>query len=205
MTPFETLTAVAAPLPVVNIDTDMILPARFLTTISRAGLGEALFATSRQDPDFVLNRDPWAHAGILVALDNLGCGSSREHAPWALLDFGIRCVIAPSIADIFYNNCCKNGILPIMLPPATVDRLLMLSADPDTAEMTVDLPRQELRAGNEVIAFDIDPARKADLLAGTDDIARSLGHEREIVQHERKREMWQPRITQLQLDTLAGL
>lgn len=205
MTPFETLTAIAAPLPVANIDTDMILPARFLTTIGRAGLGKGAFATSRQNPDFVLNRDPWTQAGILVALDNLGCGSSREHAPWALLDFGIRCVIAPSIADIFHNNCCKNGILPIVLPAATVDRLLTLSADPDTAEMTVDLPRQELRAGNEVIAFDIDPARKADLLAGTDDIARSLGHEREIARHEQEREAWRPRITQCRLDRLAAL
>jgi len=205
MIPFITLTAIAAPLPVANVDTDMILPARFLTTISRSGLGEAAFSTPRQDPDFVLNRAPWRHAGILIALDNFGCGSSREHAPWALLDFGIRCVIAPSFADIFYNNCCKNGILPIVLPAETVDRLMALAADPATAEITVNLSAQELRAGNRTIEFEIDRARKADLLAGTDDIARSLGFADDIDRYELRRARhapWLPRITQIALESL---
>ena len=130
MKPFTTLTGVAAPLPVANVDTDKIIPARFLKTLTRTGLGKALFdglrydATGAERPDFVLNREPFRKAEILIALDNFGCGSSREHAPWALADFGIRCVIAPSFADIFYNNCFKNGILPIVLPPEAVAALM---------------------------------------------------------------------------------
>lgn len=202
MIAFDRITAVAAALRIANIDTDMILPARFLTTISRSGLGDGLFHTAKQDPDFVLNRAPWDRAGILIALDNLGCGSSREHAPWALLDFGIRCVIAPGIADIFYNNCCKNGILPIILPPDAVAQLMDLAERPKTAAMTVDLAMQEITAGDLTICFVIDPARKADLLAGTDDIARSLEQAEAIKRHEVERQSlapWMPVITPLTL------
>ncbi len=180
METFTKLTGIAAPLPLTNIDTDMIIPKQFLKTIRRSGLGKALFHEMRYDengnenPDFILNREPWRKASILVALDNFGCGSSREHAPWALLDFGIRCVIAPSFADIFYNNCFKNGILPVTLPKADVD-VLMSVAGSDNPEITVDLERQEIRAPNGVlISFDIDPFRKHCLLEGLDDIGLTL-------------------------------
>jgi 3-isopropylmalate/(R)-2-methylmalate dehydratase small subunit len=175
MQPFTHLDAIAAPLPLANVDTDKILAGRFLKTISREGLGEKLFWSLRQDPAFVLNRAPWADAGILIALDNFGCGSSREHAPWALLDFGIRCVIAPSIADIFYNNCFKNGILPVVLPVAEVNRLMDLTTNPATAQLTVDLPTQSILAAEGVpIRFDIDPRLKRDLLEGVDEIGDTL-------------------------------
>jgi len=206
MQPFTRLTAVAAPLPISNIDTDMIVPARFLTTITRAGLGAALFATQRTDPHFVLNRAPWSSARIIVALDNFGCGSSREHAPWALVDFGIRCVIAPSIADIFYNNCFKNGILPIVLPPAQVEALIACISNPDTAEMTIDLPTQTITAAGRRFAFAIDAERKAALLEGADDIVRSLAYESEIVRHEDQRARlarWLPSISQANINAIA--
>src|SRR5258707_4917 len=139
MTPFNKLDAIAAPLALSNIDTDKIIAARYLKTISRNGLGEGLFSSLREDPPFILNREPWSRSEILIALQNFGCGSSREHAPWALLDFGIRCVIAASIADIFYNNCFKNGILPIVLELDVVERLLTVAADAETSRMVVDL------------------------------------------------------------------
>lgn len=176
MRPFVRLEALAAPLPLTNIDTDKILPARFLKTITREGLGRGLFFGMRDDPGFILNRQPWRDAAeILVTLDNFGCGSSREHAPWALLDFGFRCLIAPSFADIFYNNCFKNGILPITLPHAIVDRLLVLAADPEIAELVVDLPAQRVTMHDGTWAnFSIDSKRKNDLLIGLDEIGRTL-------------------------------
>ncbi|KAF1697278.1 3-isopropylmalate dehydratase small subunit [Pseudoxanthomonas jiangsuensis] len=204
MMPFTRLDAVAAPLPLVNVDTDKILPAPFLKTISRTGLGKGLFHSLRSEPDFILNHAPWDQAGILVALDNFGCGSSREHAPWALLDFGIRCVIAPSIADIFYNNCCKNGILPIVLPHTDIDRLMALATDPATATLSVDLAQQTVRATTGLaLPFVIDAQRKQDLLQGVDDIARSLTREADIAAYEHamdSRQVGVRAITQAGLD-----
>jgi len=203
MKPFNHLTAIAAPLALENVDTDKILPARFLKTISREGLGRFLFATLREDADFVLNRAPWDRAGVLVALDNFGCGSSREHAPWALLDFGIRCVIVPSIADIFYSNCFKNGILPIVLPATDVRTLLALAADPATAEISVDLPNQAITASSRgPIAFDIDAKRKHDLLNGVDEIARTLTLGDSIDALGRRRIAAQPWLTDIPADLL---
>lgn len=174
MTPFERLKSIAAPLPVANIDTDKILPARFLKTISRSGLGTALFHALRDDPDFVLLRAPWSAARILVTGHNFGCGSSREHAPWALLDFGIRCIIAPSFADIFHNNCFKNGILPVTLPDEQIDRLTLLASDPAKAMFEIDLVSQFIFAHRTEYRFEIDASRKAMLLDGVDEIARTL-------------------------------
>lgn len=193
MEPFTTLTAVAAGIPIANIDTDMLFPAAFLKTVSREGLKDALFNTLRADPDFPLNREPWNHAGILVTLDNLGCGSSREHAPWALLDFGIRCVIAPSFADIFYGNCCKNGILPITLDQTDVNTLLADASDPATARMTIDLVRGRItRCNGAVIDFAIDPQRRERLLGGVDDIGLSLAYADQIARHEADAAQVQP-------------
>lgn len=176
MQPFTRLDAIAAPLPIANVDTDKILAGRFLKTITRQGLGDKLFWSLRQNPDFALNRAPWSGAAILVALDNFGCGSSREHAPWALLDFGIRCVIAPRFADIFYSNCFKNGILPIVLSHAQVDRLMALASDPERARMKVDLIGQTVAsADGRVESFEIDGQRKSDLIHGVDEIGRTLG------------------------------
>lgn len=178
MTPFKTLTAIAAPYPLNNVDTDMIIPKLFLRTIKRTGLGKGLFFESRfnmegqENPDFVLNREPYRHAKILIAGENFGCGSSREHAPWALLDFGIISIIAPSFGDIFYNNSFKNGILPIRLPQEQVD-LLNRHAE-SGREITIDLAEQKVVAGNEVFTFDIDPFRKHCLLNGLDDIGLTL-------------------------------
>jgi 3-isopropylmalate/(R)-2-methylmalate dehydratase small subunit len=178
MEKFTTLSGIAAPLPMVNVDTDKILPAVYLKTIKRSGLGKVLFDEIRyrpdgsENPDFVLNQEPWREAKILVAGDNFGCGSSREHAPWALLDFGIRCVIAPSFADIFYNNCFKNGLLPIALPQAAVDKLMEDARKGEGAVLTIDLESQTiLRPDGEVLHFDLDPFRKHCLLHGLDDIA----------------------------------
>jgi 3-isopropylmalate/(R)-2-methylmalate dehydratase small subunit len=188
---FETLTAVAAPLPLVNVDTDKILPARFLKTIRREGLGNALFHTMRFDSagresmNFILNRLPWRNAQILIAGDNFGCGSSREHAPWALTDFGFRCLIAPSFADIFCNNCIKNGLLPITLQAKLVERLLADSAAPDMATLSIDLPRQRIsRVDGLSISFDIAPERKRALLLGLDDIAETLQFALQIAAYE---------------------
>ena len=181
MTPFTTLTGVAAPLPMVNVDTDMIIPKQHLKTIRRTGLGRALFDEMRfrddgsEDPDFVLNRPAYREAQILVAGDNFGCGSSREHAPWALLDFGIRCVIAPSFADIFHNNCFKNGILPIALPPEQVDALMRDAERGSNARMSVDLGAQTVTSSDgQSFPFEIDPHQKRCLLEGLDDIALTL-------------------------------
>ncbi len=181
MEKFTRLTGVAAPLPMVNVDTDMIIPKQFLKTIQRTGLGRNLFDEMRYDddgrenPDFVLNRPGYREAKILVAGDNFGCGSSREHAPWALLDFGIRCVIAPSFADIFYNNCFKNGILPIVLPQEGVDKLLDDASRGANATITVDLESQEISGPDGgTIAFEVDPFRKHCLLNGLDDIGLTM-------------------------------
>ncbi len=207
MTPFTRLDAIAAPLALANVDTDAIIPARYLKTISREGLGEGLFAALRQAPSFVLNRPPWDRAGIVVALDNFGCGSSREHAVWALLDRNIRCVIAPSIADIFFSNCCKNGILPVMLPAADVQYLLAEVGTPATARLVVDLPAQtvETSAGRR-FRFDFDPGRRKDLIDGIDEIGRSLAEETCIRRFETDRiasQPWIRPITQAALDATA--
>jgi 3-isopropylmalate/(R)-2-methylmalate dehydratase small subunit len=201
MQPFTILTAVAAPMPIANIDTDKIIPARFLKTIKRSGLGVHLFDSLRYDkdgtekPDFVLNQAPYRQAQILVAHENFGCGSSREHAPWALLDFGIRCVIAPDFADIFFNNCFKNGILPVRLPRAICDRLIEDAAMGGNARVTVDLERQVVvRPTGEEIHFEIDPFRKHLLLNGLDDIGQTLQHADKIDRYEKTRRENQPWI-----------
>jgi 3-isopropylmalate/(R)-2-methylmalate dehydratase small subunit len=179
MKPFTTLNAIAAPLPMQNVDTDMIIPKQFLKTIKRTGLKEGLFYEMRYTVDgkkidnFVLHRVPYDNAQILISYENFGCGSSREHAPWALLDFGIRCVIAPSFADIFYNNCFKNGILPIALPREQVDALMQNAQSTDN-QMTIDLASQTLRAGNHEFHFTLDPFRKKCLMEGLDDIGLTL-------------------------------
>ncbi|CFX07737.1 3-isopropylmalate isomerase subunit [Candidatus Filomicrobium marinum] len=181
MDKFTTLTGIAAPLPLRNIDTDMIIPKQFLKTIKRTGLGKSLFYEMRygqggsENPDFVLNKPAYRSAQILVTGDNFGCGSSREHAPWALLDFGIRCVIAPDFADIFYNNCFQNGILPIKLPQSEIDKLMDDASRGANATITVDLEAQEIRGPDGgVIRFEIDPFRKHCLLNGLDNIGLTL-------------------------------
>lgn len=193
MDKFTTLTGVAAPMPIINIDTDMIIPKQYLKTIKRTGLGTALFSEMRynddgsENADFVLNKPGYRDAQILIAGDNFGCGSSREHAPWALLDFGVRCVISTSFADIFYNNCFKNGILPIMVTP---EQLALLMDDADrgaNATMTVDLEAQTI-AGPDggTIQFDIEPSRKEVLLQGLDDIAQTMKKDASIAAFEGK-------------------
>jgi len=181
MEKFDKLTGIAAPLPMMNVDTDMIIPKQFLKTIARTGLGKNLFDEMRYDQDgneisdFVLNKPAYRNAQILVAGDNFGCGSSREHAPWALLDFGIRVVIAPGFADIFYNNCFKNGILPIVLPQEDVDRLMDDAARGANATVTVDLENQTISGPDGgTIGFEVDPFRKHCLLNGLDDIGLTL-------------------------------
>ena len=181
MKKFDQLTGGAAPLNILNIDTDMIIPKQFLKTIKRSGLGANLFDEMRftQDgeeiADFVLNREPYRGAEIIVAGDNFGCGSSREHAPWALLDFGIRCVISTSFADIFYNNCFKNGILPITVSADDRDALMADAADVENPELSIDLETQTIRRPNGVeVSFEIDPFRKQCLLEGLDDIGLTL-------------------------------
>jgi 3-isopropylmalate/(R)-2-methylmalate dehydratase small subunit len=181
MNKFNTLTGVAAPLNITNIDTDMIIPKQFLKTIKRTGLGKSLFFEMRftqegvELPNFVLNQPAYRKAEILVAGDNFGCGSSREHAPWALLDFGIRCVIATSFADIFYNNCFKNGILPIVVSVDDQKKLLDDAQRGANARMTIDLPTQEIRGPDGgVVEFEIDPFRKHCLLNGLDDIGLTM-------------------------------
>ena len=181
MQKFDQLTGVAAPLDILNVDTDMIIPKQFLKTIKRSGLGKNLFDEMRhardgsEIADFVLNRAPYRQAEILVAGDNFGCGSSREHAPWALLDFGIRCVISTSFADIFYNNCFKNGILPIVVSPDERDALLADAADIENPELSIDLVAQTIRRPNGVvIAFEVDAFRKKCLLEGLDDIGLTM-------------------------------
>ena len=176
---FNTITAIAAPLPIPNVDTDMIIPKQFLKTIKRTGLGVNLFDEMRyttdgkEIPDFILNKPAYRKSEILVSGENFGCGSSREHAPWSLLDFGIRCIIAPSFADIFYNNCFKNGILPVVLPKEQVDELMQHAASTSTS-ITVNLPEQKITAGNKVYSFEVDAFRKKCLLEGLDDIGLTL-------------------------------
>ena len=181
MDKFTTLTAVAAPMPLVNIDTDMIIPKQFLKTIHRSGLGKNLFDEMRFDregneiPDFVLNQPAYRHAQIIVAGDNFGCGSSREHAPWALADFGIRCVISTSFADIFYNNCFKNGILPIVMPQEVVDVLMEDARKGANARMTVDLENLTVTTSDgQSFGFELDPFRRHCLLNGLDDIGLTM-------------------------------
>ncbi len=198
MEKFTTQTGVAAPLNMVNVDTDMIIPKQFLKTIKRTGLKEGLFSEMRWDENgnsknFVLDQPPYRNAKILVAGDNFGCGSSREHAPWALLDFGIRCIIAPDFADIFYNNCFKNGILPIRLPQEQIDMLMEDAGKGANATMTVDLEAQEItRPDGEKIPFEVDSFRKHCLLNGLDDIGLTLQKEDKIDSFEAGRKDTQP-------------
>ena len=199
MEKFNTLQGIAAPFPMVNVDTDRIIPARFLKTIKKTGLGKNLFNELRYDedgsekPEFILNKPAYREARILVAGDNFGCGSSREHAPWALIDFGIRCVIAPSFADIFNNNASKNGMLLIALPQETVDRLMEDAEKGGNARLSVDLEKQQIvRPDGEVIDFDIDPFKKHCLLNGLDDIALTLQKDDRIGAFEEARKAAQP-------------
>tara|TARA_R110002126_G_scaffold13441_8_gene58334 strand:+ start:528 stop:1133 length:606 start_codon:yes stop_codon:yes gene_type:complete len=199
MDKFTSITGVAAPYPVINIDTDMIIPKDYLKTIKRTGLSVGLFAESRfnedgsEKPDFVLNKPAYRNAQILVAGDNFGCGSSREHAPWALLDFGIRCVISTSFADIFYNNCFKNGILPIVVKQDELDKLMDNADRGSNSTMTVDLESQEIKGPDGgVITFDIDPFRKHCLLNGLDDIALTLEKSASIDTYESKLDATRP-------------
>jgi 3-isopropylmalate/(R)-2-methylmalate dehydratase small subunit len=193
MDKFTTLTGVAAPMPMINIDTDAIIPKQFLKTIKRTGLGKHLFQELRYDdagkerPDFVLNKPAYRNAKVLVAGENFGCGSSREHAPWALLDFGIRCVISTSFADIFHNNCFQNGILPIKVSPADLEKLMDDANRGANATITVDLEKQEIRGPDGgVVRFDIDPFRKRCLLEGLDNIGLTLQEEKAIGAFEAK-------------------
>ena len=199
MEKFNSLTGVAAPLPMVNIDTDMIIPARFLKSIKRDGFGPSLFYTLRYDeqgkerPDFILNQPAYRKASILVTGTNFGCGSSREHAPWALDNFGIRCVIAPDFADIFYNNAFKNGMLLIRLPQDQIDQLTKDAENGANATFTVDLESQEItRPDGGKIKFDIDPFKKHCLLNGLDDIGLTLQKDKKIASYEEKMKVAQP-------------
>jgi len=190
MRKFNTLKSIPAYLPIVNIDTDMIIPKQFLKTIKRTGLGKNLFFEMRYDEngniihDFVLNKDPYNNSKILIAGNNFGCGSSREHAPWALLDFGITCVISSSYADIFYNNCFKNGILPIILEDEKIKELSEYAKRKE--EISIDLSEEKILYGNNEINFKIDPFKKKCLLEGLDDIALSLKKSEKIEQFENK-------------------
>jgi 3-isopropylmalate/(R)-2-methylmalate dehydratase small subunit len=193
MEKFTTLTGVAAPLPIDNVDTDMIIPKQYLKTIKRTGLGKGLFAEMRYrddgslNPDFVLNRPAYGRAKIIVAGDNFGCGSSREHAPWALLDFGIRCVISTDFADIFYNNCFKNGVLPIKVAAEDLAKLMDDAERGANATLTIDLAAQEIRGPDGgCVRFAIDPFRKHCLMEGLDDIGLSLVESRAIEEFEAK-------------------
>jgi 3-isopropylmalate/(R)-2-methylmalate dehydratase small subunit len=185
MEKFITLQSTIAPLDLVNIDTDMIIPKQFLKTIKRTGLGKNLFDEMRYDlfgkeiADFILNKPAYKNCQILIAGSNFGCGSSREHAPWALLDFGIKCIIAPSFADIFYNNCFKNGILPLTLKEDQCFELMQLAKD-ENNQATINLLKQEVRAGNKIYSFDIDNFKKTCLLNGLDDIGLTLQKEDKI-------------------------
>ena len=201
MDKFEKLSGIAAPMPLINIDTDMIIPKVFLKTIKRSGLGVNLFDEMRYDgegkeiPDFVLNKPQYRDAEILVAGDNFGCGSSREHAPWAIKDFGIRCVISTSFADIFFNKCFKNGILPIVLPEEQRDALMKDAEKGSNARIEVDLEAQTVTSSDgEVFQFDVDPFKKHCLINGLDDISLSLEKESSIAAHEQKLSTSQPWI-----------
>jgi 3-isopropylmalate/(R)-2-methylmalate dehydratase small subunit len=191
MEKFDTLTGVAAPLAIMNVDTDMIIPKQYLKTIARTGLGKGLFSEMRfrddgsENPDFVLNKPAYRNAKIIIAGDNFGCGSSREHAPWALLDFGVRCVISTSFADIFYNNCFKNGILPIKVSQDELDKLMDDAERGANAVLSIDLEAQEIRGPDGgVIKFEIDPFRKHCLLEGLDEIGLTLQKADKIASYE---------------------
>jgi 3-isopropylmalate/(R)-2-methylmalate dehydratase small subunit len=199
MDKFTTLRGVAAPMPMINIDTDKIIPKLHLKTIKRTGLGKALFEEMRYTPDgkerpeFVLNKPAYRQAKILVAGENFGCGSSREHAPWALLDFGIRCVIATSFADIFYNNCFKNGILPIKVSQEILDKLMDDASRGANAILQIDLEKQEITGPDGgTVKFDVDPFRKHCLLNGLDDIGLTMQKSKSIDDFEAKRKQSQP-------------
>ena len=191
MQKFNIIKSIIAGLPLINIDTDMIIPKQFLKTIKRTGLGKNLFHEMRYDlnekeiTNFVLNKAEFKNAKILVALDNFGCGSSREHAPWALIDFGIQCVIAPSFADIFYNNCFKNGILPVVLKNSEIDELLEFSKSPNNSA-TINLPKQEVQAGEKIYKFEIDSFKKHCLIEGLDDIGLTLQKSQKIADFEKQ-------------------
>src|ERR1700760_4170295 len=191
MDKFTTLTGVAAPLEIMNVDTDMIIPKQYLKTIERTGLGVGLFSEMRynddgsENPDFVLNKPAYRHAKILVAGDNFGCGSSREHAPWALLDFGIRCVISTSFGDIFYNNCFKNGVLPIKVSPEDLDKLFDDADRGANATLSINLEKQEIRGPDGgMVKFDIDAHRKHCMLNGLDDIGLTKAKQSQIDGYE---------------------
>ncbi len=191
MLKFTELTGVAAPLPLINVDTDMIIPKQYLKTIARTGLGKGLFSEMRynddgsENPDFVLNKPAYRKAQVLVAGENFGCGSSREHAPWALLDYGIRCIISTSFADIFYNNCFKNGVLPIVVTPEELEKLMDDASRGANATLSIDLASQEIRGPDGgVIHFDIDPFRKHCMMNGLDDIGLTLEKAPSIAAHE---------------------
>jgi 3-isopropylmalate/(R)-2-methylmalate dehydratase small subunit len=199
MQTFKNLSGPAAAIPMINVDTDQIIPKQYLTAITRAGLGKGLFHDFRYDmddkeiPDFVLNREPYRDAKILVAGENFGCGSSREHAPWAFEDFGIRCVIAPSFADIFFNNCVKNGILLIVLPESDVNTLMGDAENPQACTMNIDLDAQTItRSDGSTIGFEIEPFRKERLLNGLDDIGITMGKAGEIDAFEAQQKAAQP-------------
>ncbi len=199
MQAFTVLNGIAAPMPQANIDTDKIIPARFLKSIERSGFGKNLFANYRympdgsENPDFVLNQEPYRKAEVLIAFENFGCGSSREHAPWALLDFGIRCVIAPDFADIFHNNSFKNGVLPVKLPRAVCEQLMEDSRMGGNAKITVDLEREVVvRPNGEEIPFKIDPLRRHLMLNGLDDIGQTMQHVTAIDTYEAKQRAAQP-------------
>jgi 3-isopropylmalate/(R)-2-methylmalate dehydratase small subunit len=199
MQAFTKLTGIAAPLPKANVDTDQIIPARFLKSISRLGFGKNLFANFRykedgsENPDFVLNQEPYRRAEVLIAFENFGCGSSREHAPWALLDFGIRCVIAPDFADIFHNNCFKNGVLPVRLPREICEKLMEDAKMGGNARLSVDLERQVVvRPNGEEIPFQIDPLRRHLMLNGLDDIGQTMQHAPAIDGFEARQRAAQP-------------
>jgi 3-isopropylmalate/(R)-2-methylmalate dehydratase small subunit len=199
MEKFTRLTGVAAPLPMVNVDTDMVIPKNYLKVTERTGLGKHLFAEMRfnedgsERPDFVLNRPAWRQAEILIAFENFGCGSSREHAPWALRDFGIRCVIAPSFADIFFNNCFKNGILPLVLPKAVCVELIDDAERGANATLTIDLEAQALtRPDGERIAFEVEPSRRSRLLEGLDEIGATVARAHRIDAFEARVRRSQP-------------
>jgi 3-isopropylmalate/(R)-2-methylmalate dehydratase small subunit len=199
MEKFTVLEGVAAPLPMINVDTDKVIPKQYLKTIKRTGLGTGLFAEMRynadgsENPDFVLNKPAYRNAKIIVAGDNFGCGSSREHAPWALLDFGIRCVISTSFADIFYNNCFKNGILPIKVSPEDLEKLFDDAERGANATLTINLEKQEIRGPDGgVVHFEIDPFRKHCLLNGLDDIGLTMVKADKIADHESKAKAARP-------------
>ena len=196
MEKFNTLKSIPANLPMMNVDTDMIIPKQFLKTIKRSGLGKSLFFEMRYDEqekkisDFILNTEPYNKSSILLTGKNFGCGSSREHAPWALLDFGIKCVISPSFADIFYSNCFKNGMLPIVLDQKQIEELIEYSKRKEAIE--IDLSEQKIKLGNKIINFEIDTFKKKCLLNGLDDIALSLEKSDKITSYEKNIQKTKP-------------